>query len=187
MPQRRHLFHLIICMLPKAHRDTMEVLFAFLNWAASFSQMDDETGNKMDIQNLARVITPGVLSCDQSKPPSATPGPVNTGGSGFAPVDEGLLAIEVVTTLIESVDTMCEVPREIQTMLTNLPPSPQNAGEVPSKELLKRCEQIARPMQMQMAPPPSDSNQAGPQQDPTAAKSNSHTAPTSARDTEKHQ
>lgn len=184
-------------MLPKAHRDTMEVLFAFLNWAASFSQMDDETGNKMDIQNLARVITPGVLSCDQSKMANTTPTPANTGGSGFAPVDEGLLAIEVVTTLIESVDTMCEIPREIESMLASMPPFKEPPGEIPSKEILKRCEQIARPLQVQL-PPPNDSSQAaatpttttttaGAHPDPTAAKSASHTVLSSARDPEKHQ
>lgn len=53
--------HLICCLLPKAHRDTMEILFVFMKWVASFSHVDEETGSKMDLQNLATVITPNIL------------------------------------------------------------------------------------------------------------------------------
>lgn len=39
----------------------MEVLFVFLRWVASFAHVDEETGSKMDLQNLATVICPNVL------------------------------------------------------------------------------------------------------------------------------
>lgn len=91
--KQKRLLHLTCCLLPKAHRDTMEVLFAFLNWTSSFSHVDEESGSKMDIHNLATVITPNILY-------------PNTKAST---VDESFLAIEAVNSLITYNDTMCEV------------------------------------------------------------------------------
>jgi hypothetical protein len=91
--KQKRVLHLTCCLLPKAHRDTMEVLFAFLNWTSSFSHVDEETGSKMDIHNLATVVTPNILY-------------PNTKTSG---VDESFLAIEAVNALITYNDTMCEV------------------------------------------------------------------------------
>ena len=71
----------------------MEVLFAFLNWTSSFSHVDEDTGSKMDIHNLATVMTPNILY-------------PNAKASG---VDESFLAIEAVNALITYNDTMCEV------------------------------------------------------------------------------
>lgn len=71
----------------------MEVLFAFLNWAASFSHVDEESGSKMDIHNLATVMTPNILY-----PNTKT-----------ASMDESFLAIEAVASLIAYNDVMCEV------------------------------------------------------------------------------
>lgn len=89
MSKQRHLIHLICCLLPKTHRDTMEVLFSFLNWTASFSQVDEESGSKMDTHNLATVIAPSILA-----PPGKTSGR-----------DE----IDIVAILIEYCESMCEV------------------------------------------------------------------------------
>jgi hypothetical protein len=50
------LVHLACCLLPKANRDTMLLVFGCLKWISSFSDT-----NKMDVANLARVITPSVL------------------------------------------------------------------------------------------------------------------------------
>lgn len=71
----------------------MEVLFAFLNWTSSFSHVDEESGSKMDIHNLATVMTPNILY------------PNTKNGT----VDESFLAIEAVNALITYNDTMCEV------------------------------------------------------------------------------
>jgi hypothetical protein len=71
----------------------LEVLFSFLNWAASFSQVDEESGSKMDAHNLATVIAPNILSADQK---------------GMA-MDDSFLAIEAVNMLLEYNDEMCEV------------------------------------------------------------------------------
>lgn len=71
----------------------MEVLFAFLNWASSFSHVDEESGSKMDIHNLATVMAPNILHL----------------GKREVPLDDNLLAIEAVHTLIEYNEVMCEV------------------------------------------------------------------------------
>lgn len=88
------MLHLTCCLLPKSHRDSLEVLFSFLNWVASFSHIDEESGSKMDAHNLATVITPNILS-----PNSKTPGMD----------DSAFLAIEAVHSLIEYNEAMCEV------------------------------------------------------------------------------
>lgn len=100
---RIRILHLICCLLPKCNRDTMEVLFAFLKWAASFSQVDEESGSKMDIHNLATVMAPNILYAPapkQGKPGLAVP-----------QVDESFLAIEAVNLLIKYNENFCEVSR----------------------------------------------------------------------------
>lgn len=59
--QRKKIMHFVCCLMPKCHRDTMEVVFVFLKWVASFSHVDEETGSKMDLHNLATVICPNIL------------------------------------------------------------------------------------------------------------------------------
>jgi hypothetical protein len=90
--KRRRVLHLTCCLLPKAHRDTLEVLCSFFNWVASFHQVDEESGSKMDTHNLATVIAPNILFTNAK-----------------TPVDDNFLAIEVVHTLIECNEQMCEV------------------------------------------------------------------------------
>merc|ERR1711939_761834 len=62
--KQRRVLHLTCCLLPKVNRDTMEILFNFMNWVASFHTVDEETGSKMDIHNLATVIAPNILYSD---------------------------------------------------------------------------------------------------------------------------
>ena len=93
--KRRRVLHLTCCLLPKSHRDSLEILFSFLVWASSFSQVDDESGSKMDTHNLATVIAPNILK----------ERPTTTVGLD----DSSFLAIEAVHYLIEYNDQMCEV------------------------------------------------------------------------------
>ena len=84
----------------------MEVLFEFLKWAASFHTVDEESGSKMDIHNLATVIAPNILYA--SKSPE---------------VESTFLAVEAVHCLIESNDGMCEVRQigaHLQLLSTNM-------------------------------------------------------------------
>lgn len=85
---RRKVLHLVCCLMPKYHRDTMEVLFVFLKWVASFSHVDEETGSKMDLQNLATVICPNILY-SKGKDPSK---------------DESFLGIRAVAELLQHQD-----------------------------------------------------------------------------------
>ena len=98
---RQRLLHLTCCLMPKSHRDTMEVLFAFLRWTASFSQVDEESGSKMDAHNLATVMAPNILYAFQKKD--------NTKAAHVPQVDESFLAIETVHTLIQLNDSFSEV------------------------------------------------------------------------------
>lgn len=91
--KRNQVLHLTCCLLPKAHRDTMEVLFAFLKWVASFAHIDDESGSKMDSHNLATVMAPNVLYTSAKNPT----------------VDDSFLAIEAVNQLIKSNETFSQV------------------------------------------------------------------------------
>ena len=96
--ERNRIRHYICCLMPKAHRDTMEVLFVFLKWVASFSHVDEETGSKMDLQNLATVISPNILYA-----------------KGKDPVrDESFSAARVVHELLERQDEYWEVRVELR-------------------------------------------------------------------------
>lgn len=79
--------------MPKAHRDTLEILFEFLKWAASFHTVDEESGSKMDIHNLATVMAPNILYSANKTPDT----------------DASFLAIEAVNTMIECNSEMCQV------------------------------------------------------------------------------
>jgi hypothetical protein len=125
--KQKRVLHLACCLLPKAHRDTMEVLFTFLNWTSSFSHIDEESGSKMDIHNLATVMTPNILY------------PNTKNGT----VDESFLAIEAVNALITYNDTMCEIPEDLQVVLSD-PTLFKENSEVTSKDILKRYGDIAR-------------------------------------------
>lgn len=98
------VLHLVCCLLPKAHRDTMEVLFCFLNWVSSFHTVDEETGNKMDTWNIATVMAPNILRENNEKEMKS--------------VDQG--AVRVVFDLIENNDQFCEVSTISHTSVTLL-------------------------------------------------------------------
>lgn len=92
--KRRHCLHLACCLLPQIHRDTLEVLFSFLKWVATFHQVDEDTGSRMDVHNLARVIAPNVLYTNNKAP-------------SFS--DEPMTAVACVEELIQYNEEMCMV------------------------------------------------------------------------------
>lgn len=91
--KRNHVLHFTCCLLPKAHRDSMEVLFAFLKWVSSFAHIDDESGSKMDSHNLATVMAPNILYTNAKN----------------ANVDDSFLAIEAINQLIKSNENFSQV------------------------------------------------------------------------------
>ncbi|KAK3372509.1 hypothetical protein B0H63DRAFT_299322 [Podospora didyma] len=120
--KQRHCLHLACCLLPKCHRDCLEVLFVFLKWAGSFHQVDEEAGSKMDIRNLSTVIAPNVLF-DRVKTSSLDSDP--------------MFAIEAVEVLIANIQEMCLVPDDLVDILNDQTLF-NNNGEITTKEILKR-------------------------------------------------
>jgi len=87
---------------------------------ASFHQVDEESGSKMDTHNLATVIAPNILFTNAK-----------------TPVDDNFLAIEVVHALIEFNEQMCEVPEDLQSILGDQTLF-TNPSDITTKEILKR-------------------------------------------------
>lgn len=133
--EQKRLMHMISLILPKHHRDTMEVLFVFLKWVASFAHMDEETGSKMDLQNLATVICPSIL--------------YSRGRDGVP--DQSFGAIRVVTVLLENQDEFFCVPEEFLPILQDQDYF-QNSMDLPSKEFLKKCDMYQRVKQSGRTP-----------------------------------
>ncbi|EJD43757.1 hypothetical protein AURDEDRAFT_114556 [Auricularia subglabra TFB-10046 SS5] len=119
---RKKYLHLITLLLPKPHRDTMEVLFVFLKWVASFAHVDEETGSKMDLPNLATVICPNILYSKL--------GVVR---------DESFLAIRCITQLLEQQDELYMVPDDFMPILSDQEYF-ANSLELPRKDFMKKCE-----------------------------------------------
>ncbi|CAK7263151.1 Rho-type GTPase activating protein Rga1 [Sporothrix epigloea] len=119
---RRRCLHLTCCLLPKCHRDCLEILFFFLKWAGSFHQVDDESGSKMDIRNIATVIAPNILFVNAKMP---------------ALDSDPIYAIDAVDMLINNIEEMCLIPDELVHAL-NDPSLFNNNGEITTKEILKR-------------------------------------------------
>ncbi|KAK4128392.1 hypothetical protein N657DRAFT_562570 [Parathielavia appendiculata] len=118
----RYCLHLTCCLLPKPNRDCLEILFGFLKWVGSFHQVDDESGSKMDIKNLATVIAPNVLF-DKDK--------ASTLGS------DPMYAIEAVEALITNIEEMCLVPDDLVDILNDQALFNSN-GDLTTKEILKK-------------------------------------------------
>ncbi|KAF9168833.1 hypothetical protein BGX20_011155 [Mortierella sp. AD010] len=124
---RKMILHLTCCLLPKPNRDCMEAICLFLRWVASFSHVDEETGSKMDLHNLATVITPNVLY-SKSKDPIK---------------DESFLAIEAVMGLLEFQEDFCVVPEDLSLILSDQD-LVESSTDLSSKDILKRCENLVR-------------------------------------------
>ncbi|KAF2257854.1 rho-type GTPase-activating protein-like protein [Lojkania enalia] len=137
--QRKKVLHLICCLLPKAHRDTMEVLFCFLNWVSSFHTVDEETGNKMDTWNIATVMAPNILRENNEKE--------------MKNVDQG--AVKVVFDLIENNEEFCEVPPEIVDLLND-----DGSPELTTKEIMRQWEQRGKNPLTRLAEPASSPRNA---------------------------
>lgn len=126
--ERLRCLHLLVAMLPRVNRDTMEVLFVFLKWVASFSHVDEETGSRMDVQNLATVICPSIL---YSKGTNAMR-------------DDSFVAIQAVKTLIEHQNEFYTVPRDLQFVIDeNVSTLFKDSLDLPPKEIYKHCSNYA--------------------------------------------
>jgi hypothetical protein len=130
---RKRYLHLIVCLLPRYHRDTMEILFVFLKWVASFSHVDEETGSKMDLQNLATVIAPSIL--------------YSKGGNPLR--DESFVAIKAVALLLQMQDEFYVVPDELDRFLNDgIIDFFEKSLDIPPKEMLKSCSKVRPPFRI---------------------------------------
>ena len=121
--ERQQMLHMVSLLLPKCHRDTMEILFVFLKWVASSARMGGVTGSTMDLPNLATVICPSILY-----------------SRGWDPVrDEGFGSIRVVRQLLENQDLYHRVPEAFLSILRDKEQFSSSTG-LPSKDFMKKCE-----------------------------------------------
>ncbi|KAG9029038.1 hypothetical protein FS837_003667 [Tulasnella sp. UAMH 9824] len=135
--ERKRMLHMLCIILPKPHRDTMEALFVFLQWVASFSHVDEETGSKMDLQNLATVICPSILYAKGRE----------------ASRENSFTAIPIVTELLEDQYEFYTVPDEFIPILQD---QEQFADclDMPCKDVLKKADTYLRTKSSGRAPIP---------------------------------
>ncbi|KAI9262572.1 Rho GTPase activation protein [Helicostylum pulchrum] len=102
-PDKIALIHYGICLLPKVNRDILLLVLSLLNWVAKHSGE-----NKMDFENLARVMAPNILYSHKKQSSSSC-------------VDVSLChgEIRVVATMIEYYDTFIKVPNDFTVLLEN--------------------------------------------------------------------
>lgn len=98
---KEKVLQLTYCLLPRDHRNLLEVLLYFFSWVASFSEVDKDTGSKMDAHNLATVLAPNILISKQAQ------------GQNEQTGDAYFLAIEVVNQLIEQHEELSIIPLEL--------------------------------------------------------------------------
>ncbi|GEQ72509.1 hypothetical protein JCM33374_g6196 [Metschnikowia sp. JCM 33374] len=99
----KRVLQLSYCLLPRSHRNLLEVLLYFFSWVASFAEIDEESGSKMDTHNLATVLAPNILL---SKAASGENGENQSSDAHF-------LAIEVVNQLIEIHEDLAVIPNDL--------------------------------------------------------------------------
>lgn len=100
----------------------MEVLFIFLKWVATFSHVDEESGSRMDLGNLATVICPNILY-SKGKDPTT---------------DNSFAAIRTLHELLEHQDRFWQVPGELSAILEN--PDLFSNPELTTKDILRACK-----------------------------------------------
>ena len=111
----------------------MEVLFVFLKWVASFAHTNEPSVGKIDLQNLATVISPNILYSQ-----TRDVGSFN--------------AIRVVTSLLENQQQFFMVPEEFIPALRDQE-SFANSMELSSKEFMKKCDAYMRKNANMRRPP----------------------------------
>lgn len=103
-------------MMPKVHRDVLEVVLLFLVWLSKYAHVDVRIGNRMDLTNIAQVMAPTLL-----RPSHRDPKPV-----------ELPHMIAAVLALLEDQHILHEVPNQLASVLHVAPPEKDTAS------LLKR-------------------------------------------------
>lgn len=126
---------MLMLVLPKCHRDTLEVLLVFLKRVSSFAAVEEDTGTESYFSNLATVIGPGVLFSGNWDHMSRS-----TDRGTLKKYDAGIRAM---TELLENQDQFFTVPEEFLPLLHD---QAFFAGgmELSSKDFLRQCETYMR-------------------------------------------
>lgn len=133
---QKRIIHLAYSMLPRSHRNLLEVLLYFFLWVASFAEIDEETGSKMDIHNLATVIAPNILYSKQAQ--------IGGGSADLPGTHQGdtyFLAIEVVNQLIEMHEELSTIPEDLLEFFEKEGFN-KMSEDVSTKEIMNRLEKI---------------------------------------------
>lgn len=125
---RPQVVRLTVCLLARPYRDLLEVLVYFLNWTASFAQIDDESGSKMDARNLATVVTPNIFDKSHES---------DTNGERY------FQAIEAVHILIDQYILAAEVPPDVQVILSKLRNRGVKRERLSNKEFVELVRELA--------------------------------------------
>lgn len=146
-------------LLPRVNRDTLEVLFVFLKWVASFSYRDEETGSRMDMANLATVICPSILYAKGAN----------------AAKDESFIGIQAVQELLEQQDEFYHVPNELSFVITE---SIFNIFakdlDLPPKEIHRHCSKYMQARGQQRIPPSTSATQVRDRERPSDTRLGVH-------------
>ncbi|KAJ1740755.1 Rho-type GTPase activating protein Rga1 [Coemansia sp. RSA 989] len=127
---RIEAYRYAIVLMPQGNRDMLNVLMTFLNWVATFSHVNEQSGSKMDALNLATVITPNILYADVKEPTR-----------GDRDDTFSYMACNVIQQFMEAGDTLWMVPDAVIVFLRdNSSEFIESTNELNTKELLRRCE-----------------------------------------------
>lgn len=130
----KRILALAYCMLPRSHRNLLEVLLYFFSWVASFAEIDEETGSKMDTHNLATVIAPNILL---SKASSVDGGNSQSSESHF-------IAIEVVNQLIEVHEELAIIPPDLWAFYEKCQFQNAKVDTISTKEILTKISKVSK-------------------------------------------
>ncbi|KAM0787044.1 hypothetical protein ACM66B_006310 [Microbotryomycetes sp. NB124-2] len=109
---RKRAMHFVICLMPKVHRDVLEVVFLFLVWLSDFAHVKVQVGNQMDLTNIARVMAPTLLR-PYHRDPRVTELPA---------------MVAAVLNLLEDQHVLHEIPQELAHVLQIEPAKKDTRG-----------------------------------------------------------
>ncbi|KAJ2794012.1 Rho-type GTPase activating protein Rga1 [Coemansia guatemalensis] len=127
---RMEAFRYAVVLMPQGNRDMLNVLMTFLNWVATFSHVTEQTGSKMDILNLATVITPNILYADVKEPTR-----------GDRDDTFSYDACNVIQQFMEAGEPLWMIPDAVIVFLReNSSEFVESTTELNTKDLLRRCD-----------------------------------------------
>ncbi|KAI9435974.1 RhoGAP-domain-containing protein [Lactarius indigo] len=138
--ERKRLLHMLTLILPKCHRDTLEVLLVFLKWLSSFGSAQDDVRTRLNLSHVASEIGPSILFASDWVDFDTKYRSKSTGGDIMKISDS---RTKVFGKLLEHQDQFFTVPEEFLPLLHDQEFFASNM-ESSSKDFLKQCETYMR-------------------------------------------